>query len=384
VPKLIVTVIQLETLPFTEGIYILDLDAQGNPIAPGTKIAGFSTGGLRLFQHATLSPSGDQILVKDPRTHTDFDIYLLDGIAEILAGTQPPILSFSDPRIHAVETGPRVSSWPNWSQDGTLIYFSDDANGAFDETDQLGTIDLSDFDPMVTTLADVLAGSPSTQRVVSPGQQFGFSSPPGGTRFAYAEFDSGQLSGQLIVATWRISDEIDLGISGVAQSDFTLADGSGTNLFVAAGTAVGNVGTGIQSLSVFTPFTPVEEVQLSVGVSAVPVLRDFGPDGATFSPPAEVTISYTDAEVAGLDESKLRIYELNDVTGNFDIELPIVGRDLAGNTITFQAASFSVFGIGGGPATALPGAPPLLAALALIAATLAASLGRRGATRPSA
>jgi hypothetical protein len=375
-PKLFVTIITAEAgYPITEGIYVLGLDAQGAPVLPGANVAASSVSSPWLVLDATPSPTGTQLLVRHPVTNQDNDIYVLDGIGEILEGSAPPITNFPwDPRVRPVETGPRFSTAPSWSEDGTLIYFTDDANGTWDATNPWGTLPLAQFDPMVAVLSEVLAWNASPVRVPGPTQNGQLRASPGGTRlvsvdvsFVGATVDSVHL----LAATWRISDEIDLGLSGVAQSDFTLADGSGTTLFVPAGTQVGNIGTGLQEISVFTPLLPGQENQLPGFVSGVPVVRDFGPNGTTFSPPAQLTLSYTDAEIAGLFEHNLRVYKLNDATGKFDIELPVVERDLLNNTITVAVADFSTYGVGGQFANVPTGVSWLIVTAVLLAAGLA-------------
>jgi len=60
-----------------------------------------------------------------------------------------------------------------------------------------------------------------------------------------------------------------------------------------------------------------------------------------------VTITYTDAEVEGLDEATLRVFRFNPDTSKYDIEITtIVGRDTANNTISFTVTGFSKFGLG--------------------------------------
>ncbi len=93
----------------------------------------------------------------------------------------------------------------------------------------------------------------------------------------------------------------------------------------------------------------MSEAQLPPGVAGIPVVRDFGPDGTQFAPPIAITITYTDAEVAGLDEASVTPYLYNSLSDAFDTPVPegdIVSRDLDNNRITFLVDHFSQFGLG--------------------------------------
>ena len=68
---------------------------------------------------------------------------------------------------------------------------------------------------------------------------------------------------------------------------------------------------------------------------------DFGPDGTTFDPPATVTFTYTDAEVAGLDENNLGVWLFNSLTEEWELA-DIISRDPGANTFTAALPHFSV------------------------------------------
>jgi hypothetical protein len=103
-----------------------------------------------------------------------------------------------------------------------------------------------------------------------------------------------------------------------------------------------------QEIQIWTPIDPATEPELPGGVNKIPVIREFGPEGTTFSSPITVTITYTDAQVAGLDEANLRVFRYNPVTGKYNIPVTtIVDRDLENNTISFTVTSFSKYGLAG-------------------------------------
>ncbi len=82
---------------------------------------------------------------------------------------------------------------------------------------------------------------------------------------------------------------------------------------------------------------------------------NFGPDGLTFALPVTLTFTYTDAEVAGLDESALTVALLVDgglqtVPDCADASVPtpspcVSGRSPAANTITVVTDHFSTYAI---------------------------------------
>jgi hypothetical protein len=67
---------------------------------------------------------------------------------------------------------------------------------------------------------------------------------------------------------------------------------------------------------------------------------DFGPDGTTFSTPAGLVISYTDAEVAGMDENNLDLWTHNSTTGEWELATVLL-RNTVANTITVAISHFS-------------------------------------------
>jgi hypothetical protein len=146
----------------------------------------------------------------------------------------------------------------------------------------------------------------------------------------------------------------------LTTTDQTASDASGTVVEVPSGTTIDYPASEPQTIQISTPIDPATEPELPAGVEAIPVIREFGPDGTQFSPPITVTISYTDAEVAGLDEANLRVVLFNEVSGMYDIEITtIVDRDLVNNTISFTVDSFSKYGLGTLRDTDADGTPDL-------------------------
>lgn len=228
----------------------------------------------------------------------------------------------------------QLRAHPVFSQDKSLVLFSEDWNNVFADRDFFTTPALADFDVMIAN-AD---GYEADQRLQAPGNQAVTVPTRGGTRIVYVRESGGVL--RLYITTLEVRTPV----GGTQQA----MDGSGTKVTVPLGTAIDFPAGQPQKIQIQTPVDPVLPAQFPAGVEAIPVVREFGPSGTTFSPPAVVTISYTDAEVQGLDEPHLRVFKYNTVSGIFDIEVTsIVDRDLANNTISFELSSFSVYGMGG-------------------------------------
>lgn len=72
---------------------------------------------------------------------------------------------------------------------------------------------------------------------------------------------------------------------------------------------------------------------------------DFGPDGLTFSSPISFTITYTDAEVDGLDETQLGVWLFDSQTQEWT-PAQVISRDIAANTLTVGVPHFSLAAVG--------------------------------------
>jgi hypothetical protein len=72
--------------------------------------------------------------------------------------------------------------------------------------------------------------------------------------------------------------------------------------------------------------------------------HQFSPDGYQLAVPTPLVIDYTDDEVAGLDESSLRIYGWNVDAGDWDLVGGVV--DTAANTVTAPVSTFRLYTLG--------------------------------------
>jgi hypothetical protein len=72
--------------------------------------------------------------------------------------------------------------------------------------------------------------------------------------------------------------------------------------------------------------------------------HQFAPDGYQLAVPTPLVIDYTDQEVAGIDESTLRIYGWNETAEDWDLVGGVV--DAAANTVTAPVSTFRLYTLG--------------------------------------
>lgn len=286
------------------------------------------------------------------------DIYILKGLQEILAApyqgaTQYSTLaptSLDDDFIIDIRSGiaPKGSFAPFFSADETLVFYSEEWNRVFRDDDFFASLAASDFDIMIARAH----GFEPEIRLAAPGNQVVAVPTPGGTRLTYIKDVAGIT--HLMIATLEVSKRVGGTIVGApADNDIAVfqdqhfTDASGTQVDIEAGTTIDFPAGQPQEIQITTPIDPAQPVELPAGVDAIPVIREFGPEGTQFSSPITVTISYTDRQVESLDEPNLEVFQYNTVSGVFDIPVTtIVARDLVHNTISFTLDHFSTIGIG--------------------------------------
>ncbi len=331
-----------------------------------------------------LSNDGSAVafVVFDSSTDPDLgDVYLLENLDQILAAPKIGITdisslaptSLSDPNvidIRASDSANFVSN-PSLSQDGSIVFYSEDYNNEFDLEDFFPSASLGDFDLNLAQrdgTGDVRFVQPLNQSIPAPF--------PTGNRMTFGRAVNDELDFRTYITTLSAQNNIaaetddlpegetsavidgqtvnlpfELTDSAVqATSDFTVADASGTAIQIPTDQVINFPPGSSPQITIFTPINPVADVQLPNPQTDIPVLRTFGPSGTQFFPPITVTITYTDAEVANIaNEAEMIPYLF--VGGAFvQLEaefLATVVVDVDANTLTFQTDHFSTYGIGG-------------------------------------
>ena len=330
----------------TTSVYLIPTDAAGNPDLAHRKevlrdIIGVSP------RRVALSPSGNELLFAYAP-----NVALITGLDDIVAGRAAPIAYMGDPRVRVLVDGPNHADAPSWSEDGQLIFYGYDFDGRFHMIDM--NFDEANFDVMVVRLADALAGNLVPTRLAIPGNQGCICVSRGGTRIVFGQ--SGPNGNQICAATFQVADDLLTDESGVVQSAFSLTDGSGTVMRVEPDTVVSNYAYGPEplKLAIYTPVAPSPSQMLAEGTQRLCSQRVFRhgmnntakADGepVTFNPPATVELTYTDAEIRGLNENYLLVYAYNPETGRFDTILPLLAHDLDANKLTVPLNSVAAAG----------------------------------------
>ncbi len=348
--KLVVMVLDWTSAVTTDGIYGIDITSDGTPVL-GTAVKLVDA--WLLFTGMSISHDGDMIVLEFPlggqgkNRNLDFVKEVLD----VWDGIEDPVFTNGDTRVQYLETGENYSYAANFSEDGTLIYYSTDTSGNFDADE--ANYHQSDFNIAIVQAAEVAAGIvPTVKLIEAPGNQGMVATSSGNPKLSSINYNP-ETGGTLSVSTLEVKDMPSLSVSKngakatfTVDSPFVLTNGTSTKLEVGIGTVIDNY-DGVTPIGMSRPWQPTDSFEIPEGTDAINVVLEFTPSGITFSPPAEVTISYTDAAILGMDESNLTIYEYNEDSERYDIPLVVQEpRDIENNNLTVLINGFSKFGIG--------------------------------------
>ncbi len=325
----------------------------------------------------------------DTSTNPDIsDVYMVKNVDAILTASKIPSTdisslaptSLADPNVVEIFATQSTNfvSVPSISQDGDLVFFNQDLNNAFDFENFFASLAAGDWDIMLANAdgsGDVQFALAGNQAVVKPF--------PTGSRFTFVKSVLGPIDLHAVATTLTAENDLDAesdplpqgGTTAVINGNteplpFTLTDSavqlttpvtvedsSGTTIALPDDQVINfPVGSGATGITIVTPIDPVAPIQLPDPQTAIPVIRDFGPDGTYFYPSITVTISYTDAEVADIVNESLMIPYLYDSgSGTFEplcdendtVCLAGIVVDTVNNTLSFQTDHFSMYGIGG-------------------------------------
>jgi hypothetical protein len=256
-------------------------------------------------------------------------------------------LNTSDKNLVSIRVGEsdNFAHTPMFSQDHSLVLFSEDFNNVFTTDRFLTSISASDFDVMVSR-SD---GFGQDTRLQLSGTQAFPSVTSGGVRVVYGSYVDGAMHLLMapIVAFAPVKGTAQANNGVQTAAAMKVTDGSGSFVSIPSGAFVAFPQGTAQEIEVSTPVQPVETAQLPANIADIPVVRTIGPEGSSFNPAATLNVAYTDAEIRGLEESGLRVFRMNPVSGAFDQEVTAgIARDPGKNRITFPVGVSGTYGIG--------------------------------------
>ena len=289
--------------------------------------------------YPTWASSGDQVTFGNISGQFDVDVYVLDGVQQIIqSGGADAVTTLSDPRVAPISTNTNVSSTPSIPPVGNLVYFTEDVNGAFAWDDWISDSCPDDYDfDLFFAPTD---GSGTPQRLYDQSySQAGMQLSPDGTMIAFFANSPDDGDGipdfDVYVATLVVSHMVE------AAEQYTLTDGSGCAVDIPAGAMPYQ-----DTISIQTPFPGTEPpVDTLPSTTLLVLAREFGPAGMTFAVPVTIEMTYTDeqAAAAGIAEADLQIAVYRSDAWEL---LPSV-VDTVNNIVTAETDHFSVFGLTG-------------------------------------
>lgn len=362
----------------------------------------------------SISPDGTAVLfnVWDPSPNPDlWDIYLLENVDDIIAAPKIPSTDISssaptlltDPNIvdfRASETN-NPALLPRFSQDGTLVFYSED----FDNTFATGGNLYEDIANGNWDISIANRDGTGDVRFLLSLNQGNVTPFPTGSRFTFVQGPIGSVEANLYAGTLTSNTDVSASATDLPEggttavidgnlvtlpftltdsavqidTPLTVGDASGTTVQLPTDQVINfPEGTADPVITIDTPIDPVGYQILPDVSTQIAVIRTFGPAGTEFEPPITITISYSEAEVASIqDESQMIPYLYNTSTELFEpLDAEFLGTviiDMDANTLTFQTDHFSTYGIGFSVVIA-PGRPWAVYALAAVLAVLAAIL----------
>jgi hypothetical protein len=151
----------------------------------------------------------------------------------------------------------------------------------------------------------------------------------------------------VLTITPPASDTLELDNQGKTIGAIVIADGTGTELMIPAGTPVALPPGSDSVVSFLAPIIKATDVKPTTG-EFTDVQRELGPTGLTFGDTVIMTSTYKNQDIDGLNEATLQPLYFIDKTGSTSSasvgdSMPIIKRDTAANSISFTIAHFSMF-----------------------------------------
>lgn len=340
---LVVAAVSISTGPPTgAGIWAIQISSDGTPQAGTQEL--LVDGATGLLQKPRWNGTCDGLLVEQPWTVTDRNLWLVRNVQNVINDVSAPVADLGDVALNRVHSVLNTSNTnyvtdANFSQDGSLVFYVEDVNGVYNEQDQATTLPLANFEIQVELFSDVAGDAWVPYTLAAAGNQDSLAASPGGTRLCYVDRATNTLKAASLTVNAAINTNSG---TGATLEGPLIQDGAGTDLVIPVGTVITQPAKDIlRTVSIYTPLTPLEEIQIS-GLGLV-LHRRFLPSGTVFSgaQSVEARVHYTDSEIAGFSESSVRLYEIN--SSRRLVQLEILSRDMVNNFLTVRVTGFSEY-----------------------------------------
>lgn len=268
--------------------------------------------------------------------------FIATGLEEILKGNLPgKIISQFDPRVYSADIATGWHQPIGFSPTGGVFCLAyDDSDTFTDSNRDFGTSEFNIYIGKVNS-----EGFGGFNKIPQVGNQFSGVVSADGTQIVYSSDDdfTSTTNHNLFLANVNTLSRVPF--EGIKLTGpFNLVDPSGVELFLSGGTNYTLPGASPNGTITITS-QDLASISSTDGVEAV---RLFGPTGMTFDS-SSLFYHYLDSDVEKLKilEEKLKVYEYNELTGEFDKELTVLNRDLDENWIETAITGFSDFGLRG-------------------------------------
>ena len=355
------------------GVAFINTDGSIDDTPPDGLIATGFPDGIFLGT-PRLSPDGDKCVFQVIISDTESDIYVLEGILDILASGQSVDGIFdtavtdplTDPRIIDLRASDTTdfATAAFFDFSGELVIFTEDVASNFDLSDVLGTLGPpTNFDTFVTN-ADGSSTTDGGGVLNGDARQL--------ETVVSDSLTGGTLDGRVLIQA-AVGGKLEIFIAPVTTSESIVAV-TGGDISDLAGTHITVPPDALAldgDLSVSTP-TDLDFLEGAADLNDDPIIgfREFGPPDAAFDVPVTIEIPFTEDQLLALDPGEtLDIVVVDPITGE-----PIVGFDvfnvdfdLGNMVISFDVDGFDVSGAvrGGSPTPltiavtrGLPAGPP--------------------------
>ncbi|MBI4869555.1 MAG: PD40 domain-containing protein [Candidatus Wallbacteria bacterium] len=318
---------------------LLSLD----PLANAVAVTDFGPG-VRVLERR-IAPDHSRVAFAVEEGSGASSLYMLHRVPELLSGDVSKPTSLTDPSIRRLTDGASYDGVPSFGGDGSLLVMASaptywqpqDCVPNSENSESLlggGRFDLVAIAASGTGPRSAVAALNTVRSETFP------TLSPDGMKIAFVRDDSGVF--QVYTADLAYAD--DIASTGGTRN---IRDATGSSVEIPDG-ALAQSTQIIISLPLQVPDR--DGKTMPAGVRPVRAVRAIEKSaGDSLRANARISLAYTDAEAAGLDEGTLGAFRFDTGTGKWALMGGTVDR--RARTVTFQSSQLGTFGVAGFPAT---------------------------------